>query len=195
MLHLLYSDDNTTYASGTVLSEMAHNRCSLNVCRLPPELQQQRVRRGSTVRNSWVKSTHVACDCLFKALKTAGKPWQFEMQMKAVKAERSTFYDVFCPFCRCFPLRKYLHYWFLCSQILFARPGVETVNKTNIITPSTKPAVQPSLHCPLNQPLYRILSVCIEYGPTCHPSGLVWVLVIHQGVIQVFLPSLSLTVK
>ena len=88
-----------------------------------------------------------------------------------------------------------LHYWFLCSQILFARPGVETVNKTNIITPSTKPAVQPSLHCPLNQPLYRILSVCIEYGPTCHPSGLVWVLVIHQGVIQVFLPSLSLTVK
>ena len=58
--------------------------------------------------------------------------------------------------------------------MLFARPGVETVNKANIITPSTKPAVQPSLHCPLN-PTFIKDSVYLHW--VCSYLASLWVCV------------------
>lgn len=74
------------------------------------------------------------------------------------------------------------------SLSLCARPEIWVVNEiSTVLLLKSLPSGCLSI-VPWIWPTYRNLSVCTEYARTCHPSGPVWILITHQGPIQVFPP-------
>lgn len=76
----------------------------------------------------------------------------------------------------------------LLSLSLCARPEAWAVNKTRIVLLLKSLRSGYLSVVPWIWPIYRNLSVCTEYAHTCHPSGPVWILIIHQSSSQVFPP-------